>query len=383
VHGFVELATCNRNEWIVAGGDPEWAAALLSAEMRNLMGSTDGESVRPYQYVREAAVQHVFRVALGQESLVVGERQIAGQLFKAMERARELGTSARLLNGLGTVAARLVRRAVRGGHLSGDARGVHSLAVQLLRERLTEPAKRSVAVVGVGMIGRRVLGLLEELRLSRLVVVNRTLLENRPANWRPLAQLEVVLDEVDAAVVCTGACTPVIHTADLPLRDEAHPLLVVDLGVPAQVERGELPAGVVLVGLDELATSHLHSRTGETQSPHGRLQELLDEALAEFQVFCGTEVLAGLLDSVERRHRRLVTEELARLVDTRMAYVPGEFRGRLREDLKSIVLEYMDETINSVREASATLARAANSGPGPVPPWPCEPHGVELEEEQP
>ena len=138
--GFVDLNTCNRTEWIVSGRDPQWAASLLRSQMIQRAGPGSQGWFSPYVHTGEDAAAHLFKVALGQESLVVGERQIAGQLNDALELARARGSSSRILNGLGAAAGRLVQMAFKQGCMAGASVGVHSLAVSWLAGRL-EPGR--------------------------------------------------------------------------------------------------------------------------------------------------------------------------------------------------------------------------------------------------
>ncbi len=187
--GLVVLDTCNRNEWVVASPQPAWAAQLLHSRMCQRLHPSIRGHIQPYSFVGDEAARHLFRVAIGQESLVMGERQISGQLFEALHRARTRGTSTRILNGLGSIAGRLVRIAMRRGCLEGSAVGVHSLAIAWLRQHLP-PGRVRVAVVGLGSIGRRVAGILEEDPRFELTRCNRTVVPG--SGVRPLQLLPSV-----------------------------------------------------------------------------------------------------------------------------------------------------------------------------------------------
>ncbi|MBI4862883.1 MAG: hypothetical protein HY815_21875 [Candidatus Riflebacteria bacterium] len=350
--GFVELNTCNRNEWIVSGRDPLWAAELLRTQMKVRVGAEALGRIEPYTLIGEEAARHVLRVAIGLESLMVGERQISGQLFRALETARARSTSSRILNGMGTVAGRLVRTAVRRGQLGNSAGGVHSLAVAYLRHRL-EPARRArVAVVGIGSIGRRIQGLLETDPRFEPVLLNRTVGPDELGRIRPLDDLAGVLARVDAVVVCTGSSEPVVRPDHLATGRAGAPLLVVDIGIPEQVQRTGLPSGVEVVGLDEL--TEFHGATGAKNGPvdPAEAEKLVELAFEELQVLCSGPVFSDILDTVQKHHRQLVTEEVSRLVSGRLSYLPEADRERLQQDLRNIVLEYTNEVFRTIKETS-------------------------------
>lgn len=349
--GFVDLSTCNRNEWIVSSNDPRWASELLRTQMKLLMDPKP-QGIEPYVLIGEEATRHVLRVAIGQESLVVGERQIAGQLFKALEAARARQTSCRTLNGLGAVAGRLVRIAVRRGCVGHSAKGVHNLAISYLERHFEHPDQLRVAVVGLGSIGRRVLGLLEERPGFKPIGCNRTVDEDATDRIRPLTDLRELLTEVDAAIVCTGAQQRIIDSAGLPSRDPSHPLVMIDIGIPEQVIREGVPDGVLVAGLDELTSFHQGSKHDDG-FPEGEIAEtLVQRAMTEFQIFCNRAPLRELLDTIQRHNRLLVWEEIPRLVAEGFEYVPEESRSTLEQDLKQIVLNYTSEVFRTIRETS-------------------------------
>jgi glutamyl-tRNA reductase len=361
--GFADLNTCNRNEWILSSHNARWAAGLMCTQMKRLAGDDAAAWFEPYTFTGKEAAKHIFRVAIGQESLVVGERQIAGQVFSAFEAARLRGTSSRILNGLGSIAGRLVRLALRRGWLESASVGVHSLAIAYLENALPEAAKNRVAVVGLGSIGRRVLGLIEEKPRFEPVPCNRTVPEDQRDRIHPLTELGRILGQVDAAIVCTRAPVPVVQQEMFHLRGRVsrqRPLWLVDLGIPEQIGRFELPEDVHLVRLDELVAFH---RSRQQNSPHivqdgTDIEALLQRALIEFKVFCNSQAYAEILDTVQRHHQKLVSEEIPRLISGRLSYLPEVDRARLETDLKSIILEYTTEVFRTIRESSSREGEA-------------------------
>jgi glutamyl-tRNA reductase len=345
--GFFDLNTCNRNEWIVSSSQPRWAAEILRAQMKMRVEDARGW-LEPYVYVGEAAARHVFRVAIGQESLVVGERQIARQLYRALETARQRGISSRVLNGMGTVAGRLVRIALRRGCIENAAVGVHSLAVHYLRSQLRMRERYRGAVGGLGRIGRRVLGPVEGYPRFEPILCTRT--PTGDPRMRPLSELAAVLADADAAVICTGAMQPVVRAEQLPGNQ---PLLILDIGIPEQVERQNIPGKVEVVGLDDLVGFYYQSHGTRRKAEKDReTASLVGTALEEFQVFCCEPKFSVILDTVQRHHRRLVGEEIPRLITDRFDYLPENARARMAFDLKHIILGYTSEVFRTIKEAS-------------------------------
>jgi len=282
--GFCDLATCNRNEWIVTGPDPAWASQLLLGRMAKRLPGGFGRRVEPYVHLGRDAALHLFRVAVGRESLVVGERQIAGQFFGALETARSRGSSSRTLNGLGSISGRLVHIADRRCCLGDRARGIHGLALAWLRQRIEPEAPHRVVLAGIGAIGKLVLGLLEQDPRFQVTCCNRTVPRTNKRGIQPLTRLPELLAEADTVVVCTGAPKPVLLRSMLEQRSEDRPLFLLDLGVPEQVERDDLPAGVERAGIDEFTAE---SGLTEACAAESETDELVDRAVTEFARFCG------------------------------------------------------------------------------------------------
>jgi len=352
--GFFDLNTCNRTEWIVSSEDSRWAAELLRGQMIRRAGPEAEGWLEPYLYTGEDAARHVFRVAIGQESLVVGERQISGQLYRALEAARQRGTSSRVLNGLGSTAGRLVRIALRRGAIEHAAVGVHSLAIEYLLDKLRDARTARLAVVGMGRIGRRVRGAIRQVLNAEPVCLNRTVGSDADENIEPLSRLAAVLAEADAAVICTGALSPVVYEEHLQERSPGNDLLLLDIGIPHQVDRQALPGGVQVADLDELTEYHhcVEARGVKNEARQGEAAGLVERAVTEFRAFCNEEVFSGILDTVQRHHRQLVGEEIPRIIADRLSYLSESDRSRLELDLKNIILEYTTEVFRTIKETS-------------------------------
>jgi glutamyl-tRNA reductase len=335
--GLVVLETCNRNEWIVATADPEWATELLAAQMRSALGD-DAAGVTPYRLAGEAAARHVLRVVLGLESLVVGERQIAGQLFQAFQTAREQHRSGRLL-----------RLAEREGHAACNGRGVHTLALDYLRHHLDTLQSR-IVVIGIGAIGRRVLAAAHMNGRTSAVACNRTPTATCSGAARPLAELPELLATCDAAVVCTGAPRPVVRASALAATPRRAPLLVIDIGIPEQVERTGVPVDVTVVGLDELAAFHRSQHTGATLD-EARLDQLVEETIGELAWFCSVPDYAGILETLVHRSRPVLHERIAQLVAALPAGVTPQQRHELERDIRGVVQDYTNDVLASVKES--------------------------------
>ncbi len=351
--GLAVLDTCNRNEWVVASAQPAWAAQLLHSRMRERLDPELRGHISPYTFVGDEAARHLFRVAIGQESLVVGERQISGQLFEALHRARTRGTSTRILNGLGSIAGRLVRIAMRRGCLEGSAVGVHSLAIAWLREHLPS-ARGRVVVVGLGSIGRRVAGILEEDPRFELVRCNRTVTDG--GGVRPLTELPTLLRQVDAAVFCTAAPQALVDPDDL---QGSRPLVLVDIGIPEQVADRDASRWVRRVGLDELVDWHQVAGCAGAEQRCVTTDALVERAMGELRRYCSEPAFTPVLERVRVRSKSLAAEELPALISAQLPDLDKAARGRLEGELRALVASYTDDVLQAIRDGARQLSEGS------------------------
>ena len=344
--GLVVLDTCNRNEWIVASDNPTWAGELLQSRMRERLPRDLRDRIAPYVRVGDGAATHLFRVAVGQESLVVGERQISGQLFKALALAHKNGHSARVFHDVESTLGRLVRIAQKRGHLHTSSVGVHSLALSWLRTH-HKPTSGRVAVVGMGAIGRKIMANLEADPNWQPVPVNRTV---PPGSlYRPLEDLAEILPTVDAAIFCTAAPSPVFDPCDL--EPDASPVLI-DLGIPEQIARPADRDRDPATGIDELVCWHQSRAAVAPGADADPMDALVERALQELHRALQHPPLAPVLEQVRSRSRALVRTELHALLKQKLTTVTPVERGQIEADLASLLGTYTNDVLQTIRQGA-------------------------------
>lgn len=364
VEGLVVLETCNRVEWILAAAQPRWAGEVLRAQMQDRwvraglapalpVGPGKGAGLPvPYLRVGPAAVSHILRVAVGLESFVVGEREIAGQLNRSVVEARRAGHASPLLNALQTAVGRTVRKVQRLTRWRHHARGVHGLALEAATRALPSlpDRKRTAVVVGMGEIGRKASTLFQASGW-RVLRVNRTVPTERARDWHPLTELPALLAQADALIVATGAHQPVVDLdATLPVT------VVVDLGAPPQVEA---PAHVPIVGLDDLLalpSARPHDTDEQT------VLELVGEGVAEFLLECRKRDLATLLRAAHDAYDRTCYEELPALLEAELPADP-DLRRRLHAGLRDLLRGYARDIVQHIEAAAHVRDRSPSRAP--------------------
>ena len=314
------LSTCNRTELYFQADSPQSAIHWL-AEYRRLPSHV----VEPYLYTHpdREAVRHVFRVASGLDSMVLGEPQILGQLKEAVRIAREAGT-------LGTTLNKLFQNcfAVAKDVRSTTAIGVNIVSMAAAAVRLAERiferiGDQRVLFIGAGEMIELCMTHFAAKNPKQMVVANRTIDRGRELADRfdaTAIRLEDVgerLAEFDIVVSCTASQLPIIGLGlvERAIKVRRHrPIFMVDLAVPRDVEHevSELD-DVFLYTVDDLAQvveSGLESRQSAVVDAEAIIAERVDGFLLWMQTRESVPVIRSLRDSAERMRRHEVEHAL-------------------------------------------------------------------------
>jgi glutamyl-tRNA reductase len=269
VHEAVVVSTCNRVEVYTAISRFHGAAGDVRRFLADLHGlGLEEFASHLYDYYEERAVQHLFAVASGVDSMVVGEAQILGQVREAFQAAQAERTVGPVLSALFARAIKVGRRARSETGIGSGLASTVTVGLRVAEGQLGRLAGRRALLVGAGGVARLAGRALREAGAGELVVANRTAATGtalaRQLGGRAVP-LERVTDELalaDLAVAATAGTTPTVTAATVaaalarragPEAGEPGPLVLLDLGVPRDVEPGVrgLP-GVVLADLDAL-----------------------------------------------------------------------------------------------------------------------------------
>jgi glutamyl-tRNA reductase len=318
------LSTCNRTEIYGRVGEGDGPVASVDLFRHLAEDDLDPESLGEHLYAHQgdAAVTHLFRVTAGLESMVLGEPQIAGQVSTAYEVARRFGTAGPLIH-------RAVPRALQVGKRvrsqTGIGRGVASVAgagVSLVKHVFRDLSALPIVTVGAGETVRTALTALRKHAHGPLTVLNRTherawkLAEAHGGRAAELRGVAAHVADADIVITATGAAEPLLLAADLkPLlsRRRGRPLLILDLGVPRDVDAALRDhEGVFLYDVDDL----------QAIADRGRKERVLEVPRAE-------AIIAGALDDWRRRRRGLDADPAMRglldgLLGLRRNVVSGE-----------------------------------------------------------
>jgi glutamyl-tRNA reductase len=359
---IVAVQTCNRSELYV------WQPVESTEDLeevfwrlaRRWMGSATGArqllgSAR--RRVGREAVEHLFRVAAGVESQVLGDGQLLGQLRDAYRLGAVQGGARSILHRFFERALHVGKRVRSETGLSSGRHSVGAEAAAVVARRFGSLAAARVVVVGCGKTGERAARQLSKLGARDLVLINRSMgraeqlahaVRGRAA---PIEALYGELALADAAVIATSATSPIVLSAPLAAarRDshtEQEALLLVDLSMPRNVEPTAADQhSVVIVDLDALRPA-LAAAERERISSVPEAEDIVNDELSDFMTWlaaasareairplrkvlenvCFREVSFASGDQVAQRTvERIVAKVLARpMIELRGAMLRGE-----------------------------------------------------------
>ena len=348
----VVLSTCLRTE--VYAEAERFHGAL--ADVRNFLGEWSGEppevfSDLLYAYFDDAAVNHLFTVAAGLDSAVVGEGEILGQVREAWERAREESSA-------GPAMARLFRHGLEVGKRvrtdTAIGRGVTSIsaaAVAMAAQELGSLEGAGVLVVGAGEMGEGMAVALADRGARRILVSSRTgaraeaVAERVKGATVELGELDSALPEVDVVLTGTGAPGTVLGVPEVSsalARRDGRPLLIVDIAVPRDVEAAVAGLeGVRLLDMDDLvsfADAGLAARQGEVD----RVREIVAEEVERYEADSNVRRVAPIVAALHEQAETVRQAELERL-SARLAGLDDRQREAVEALTRGLVAKLLHE----------------------------------------
>jgi glutamyl-tRNA reductase len=264
------LSTCNRVEVYAVVDAFHGGLSAIGQVLADHSGMSVPDLTR-YAYVRysEAAVEHLFAVASGLDSAVVGEQQVLGQVRRAYAAAEVNRTVGRTLHELAQRALAVGKRVHSETGIDAAGASVVSVALGMAGNKLPGLQGKTAVVVGAGAMGGLSVAHLTRAGIGHIYVVNRSLPRAQrlarkiresgtTAEALSLEKLSIALADAHVVVSCTGAVRPVISLADVhnaltaSSRDD-QPLVICDLGMPRDVDPAVagLP-GVYVVDMDRI-----------------------------------------------------------------------------------------------------------------------------------
>ena len=348
------LSTCNRTELIAAARSDDRALEHLHRFLREELGDGSARPGQIYELRGGDAVRHVFRVAGGLDSMVLGEAQILGQVKDAYRAAVAARSCGPVLSRLFQHAFRAAKRMRSETGLGAAQVSVARVGVALAREIFEDFADKQVLLLGAGEMAESALRGLREAGARRISVVNRTLASavelaaRHGGTAHALEALPAELAAADIAIASVQVEQPLLGHAELARalgQRRGRPLLVVDLGIPRNVApaAGELE-DVYLYDLDDLEATAERGRQQRASAAEAAREIAREEA----ERYLGwLAVLPHVPTVVELRERLLA------LAKRELARAPGGDAAERDRVAEALVAKLLHRPLERLRREAA------------------------------
>ena len=360
VREAVILSTCNRVE--VYAEVPRYHEGFQEVK-RFISEARDipvEEFVEPlYSHYEDQATEHLFSVAAGIDSMVLGEPQILAQVRAAVRRAESEEASGPVLSTLFRRAARVGTRARRETAIGASPSSFVEAGASLAATRLGGLEDRSLLVIGAGKMGELAIRSLQQRGMGRIRILNRSLeraarvAAHVGAEFGTLDDLGMALGEADLVVSSTGSTGVVVslETVEKAVEGRTRPLFLLDLGVPRDIDSGARDiAGVAVADIDDLREILMSERAG-VEEEVAKVRSLVAAETKKFATAKRAARLAPLIEALRQRGEEVRARELQRLAP-RLAHLAEGDRATVEALTRGIVNKLLHDPVVRVKDLS-------------------------------
>jgi glutamyl-tRNA reductase len=367
----VVLSTCNRTE-VYADCSMFHPAADVVREFLARLGGLAADDLGEHLYFSydDAVVDHLFRVAAGIDSMVVGEGEILGQVRDAWQGAEREATVGPALSRAFRHALEVGKRARTETAIGRHAVSVSSAAVAFASRELGALTDRSVLVLGAGEMGEGLTKSLAGAGVSEIVVANRThrraleLATKVGGRAVALADTIDVLTTVDVFLTSTGSDEVLIERADLEAvmhERNGRPLLVVDIAVPRDVDpaAADVP-GITLLDIDDLKGFAEHS-LDRRRAELDKVRTIIDAEIDRYRADRSARSVAPVVTAIRARAEAVRLQELERFRH-RLDGLDDTTRAAVEALTEGIVNKLLHDPTVALKSAAGTPAGETLAG---------------------
>ncbi len=356
------LSTCNRTEIYAVVDQLHTGRYYVKEFLSNWFGIEQNE-FSPYLFIYEqdGAVEHLFNVACGLNSMVLGETQILGQVRTSFLFAQEQNTIGTVFNQLFKQAITLAKKAHSETEIGANAVSVSYAAVELAKKIFGSLEEKHVLVIGAGKMGELAIQNLQSNGAKQVTVINRTLekaqaLANRFAGEaKSLDELQCALMDADILISSTGAKNYVITKemmACLESGRRGKPIFMVDIAVPRDLDPRlvELES-VFLYDIDDLegiVEANLQERKKEAE----KIRIMIEAEIVEFNQWLNMLGVVPVIFAL-RKKALAIQSETMNSIERKLPNLSERDRKLLNKHTKSIINQLLKDPILQAKELAA------------------------------
>ena len=349
------VSTCNRTELYAISDDP------IAGRERVFDFLSDYHSVprhvldsMSYVHTDAGAVRHIFRVASGLDSIVLGEPQILAQIRDSLEAARTAESAGPYLQRLATDALKVGKRARTDTDIARNNLSISHAAVSLAEREMPDLTDRKVTLLGAGKMAGIAARVLYARGVRNLTIVNRsqeraqTLAEQVEATVRPIDALQETIADSDVVIAAVLTDEPMV-TPDM-LQGRTSPLLLIDLGVPRIIDQAcGYVAQVEARDVDDLESVASESRQRYSMEMN-KVEQLVDRAIDEYLEWARSRRATDAIKTLRGQSDAVRDREVERAL-RRLGHLSERDQKVVRAMAKALTNTLMHEPVQSLRSA--------------------------------
>ncbi|MFP5106520.1 glutamyl-tRNA reductase [Neobacillus sp. C211] len=356
------LSTCNRTE-IYAVVDQLHTGRYYIKEFLSEWFGIEQKEFSPFLFVYEddGAVDHLFNVTCGLNSMVLGETQILGQVRTSFILAQEVGTTGTVFNHLFKQAVTVAKRAHSETDIGANAVSVSYAAVELAKKIFGSLANKHVLIFGAGKMGELAAQNLHGNGVKKVTVINRTyekaqdLAHRFSGKARSLAELEKSLAEADILISSTGAKDFVISKemmVKVEKKRKGKPLFMVDIAVPRDLDPriAELE-NVFLYDIDDLE-GIVEANLQERKKAAEKIMLMIEKEIVEFKQWLGMLGVVPVISALREKAHVIQSETMVSL-ERKLPNLSERDLKVLNKHTKSIINQLLKDPILQAKELAA------------------------------
>jgi glutamyl-tRNA reductase len=311
IESLIVTSTCNRTEIY---GFAEHPFQLIKLICENSFGSVEEFQEVGFVYKSQEAIAHLFRVATGLDSQILGDFEIISQLKTSFYESKSLGLINTFLDRLVNAVIQASKKIKNETEISSGATSVSFASVQYIIKNVENIGNKNILLFGTGKIGRNTCeNLVKHTKNEQITLINRT--KNKAEKLagklnlivKDYADLHLELQKADVVVVATGAQNPTIDKAILNLKK---PMLILDLSIPKNVHENVTDLeGVTLIHMDNL--SQMTDDTLERRKQHIPAAEaIIEDIKLEFNTWMNGRKYAPTIHALKAKLNDIKDNEL-------------------------------------------------------------------------
>lgn len=315
---IVLLSTCNRTEFYVVTNDSGRDRLRSWLEDERNLDRAFGDTLFSLQ--DDDAIRHIFRVACGLDSMVLGEPQILGQLKDAYRAAEQAGTVGKQLSRFFQHTFSVAKKVRTDTKIGSNPVSIASAAVSLAHQFFAEFTRHTALLVGAGVTVELLAKHLSSKHIGRLFIANRDVEKARKLASRfggfalPLSELEGTLPEADILITSTASPVPIISRDQLEaaMATRKHkPIFAVDIAVPRDIDPAAAELDdVYLYTIDDLDKVILEGQTSRAAAAIDA-NRILDDEISRYLSIQRAKQVSPLITAL-REHGETIRDEVLR-----------------------------------------------------------------------